>query len=444
MSLFKNLHLAGTYSSYAVPLSLKAEAVRAMLPDGLGLAPQGMTPAGEHPVILNFGFQQRVRFQWGSLNGPGFNYQEFSVGVPFVQLTDSGEGPFFTTPRLYLTNGLAVILGYLWGFAKRKARIKAGMHAQDRTYKVSVGNDTLIAGEFKPLGSPGAPSQFPYYQELQKAMGATIFADKTIWGPIVCSTYGLGRVQEVQPVEAEIHIPRAFLPGLPEGTIRVPGINQAKLGAFQTPFQTAWTMSMPTKCTSLKSRPTPIGPAELKRLEEETRRRVDQVKNDPEGRYRLREEFYQKYGFGEDGGADYGASELAFMRWEIERGVLNPPDDPRQPGSPWWRAVNEEFLYLSELAAAVYEAGLGSSDFRGVRHAHVPNGAAPGGAGPPKIRSNPTWTRASSASRCDSGWTISERPPPNPGIEPTTRASCRATWIRSMPQNARTAPSRFL
>ncbi|MBN1527847.1 MAG: hypothetical protein JW895_02235 [Thermoleophilaceae bacterium] len=34
---------------------------------------------------------------------------------------------------------------------------------------------------------------------------------------------------------------------------------------------------------------------------------------------------------------------ISFMRWEVERGLLNAPDaDP--PGSPWWRALNERLL----------------------------------------------------------------------------------------------------
>lgn len=83
--------------------------------------------------------------------------------------------------------------------------------------------------------------------------------------------------------------------------------------------------------------------------------RVARVRDDPEGRYQLRVEFYRKYGFARDGGAGYGTSELGFLRWEIERGVLNPLDHHPQPGSPWWRNVNEAFLYGSELAAAIHE-----------------------------------------------------------------------------------------
>jgi hypothetical protein len=31
------------------------------------------------------------------------------------------------------------------------------------------------------------------------------------------------------------------------------------------------------------------------------------------------------------------------MGWQLRRGLLNPPTDPR-PGSPWWRALNEGLL----------------------------------------------------------------------------------------------------
>ena len=34
---------------------------------------------------------------------------------------------------------------------------------------------------------------------------------------------------------------------------------------------------------------------------------------------------------------------MSFMRWQLRRGVLQPPFSDR-PGSPWWRAVNERIL----------------------------------------------------------------------------------------------------
>jgi hypothetical protein len=39
----------------------------------------------------------------------------------------------------------------------------------------------------------------------------------------------------------------------------------------------------------------------------------------------------------------FARSELAFLRFQIARGVLAPLEGPR-PGSPWWRGVNERLL----------------------------------------------------------------------------------------------------
>ncbi|MBG6129456.1 hypothetical protein IWQ47_001241 [Aquimarina sp. EL_43] len=77
----------------------------------------------------------------------------------------------------------------------------------------------------------------------------------------------------------------------------------------------------------------------------------------PQNRYKLRYEFYQKYGEpfikGKEG---LGNSELAFMDWEIKRGTLNSIN-AQHPGSLWWRSVNSHFLYLGTLAQLIYESG---------------------------------------------------------------------------------------
>jgi hypothetical protein len=90
-------------------------------------------------------------------------------------------------------------------------------------------------------------------------------------------------------------------------------------------------------------------------LVEQARQTVAAVADDPEGRYQLRARFYQKYGFLPEG-AGYGNSELAFLRWEVTRGVLAPLNAPR-PGSRWWRDVNASLLFDAELAALVHESG---------------------------------------------------------------------------------------
>ena len=39
----------------------------------------------------------------------------------------------------------------------------------------------------------------------------------------------------------------------------------------------------------------------------------------------------------------YKRAALAFMGWQLQRGLLNAMGDPC-PGSPWWRAMNERLL----------------------------------------------------------------------------------------------------
>jgi hypothetical protein len=58
--------------------------------------------------------------------------------------------------------------------------------------------------------------------------------------------------------------------------------------------------------------------------------RIVATYDSPEGRFKLREKFYEAAHL-----SSYGRSELSFLQWEIERGVLDP-----SKGSPWWRAVN--------------------------------------------------------------------------------------------------------
>jgi hypothetical protein len=62
--------------------------------------------------------------------------------------------------------------------------------------------------------------------------------------------------------------------------------------------------------------------------------RVEQVRDDAAGRFRLAGEFYDA-----PARRGFARGELSFLRWEFERGVLSPVR-----GSPWWRAVNERLL----------------------------------------------------------------------------------------------------
>lgn len=79
------------------------------------------------------------------------------------------------------------------------------------------------------------------------------------------------------------------------------------------------------------------------------------VPDDPAARLAMRRRFYERFGFGRRGTPGYGESELKFLEWEVNRGVLNPPDHPR-PGSAWWREVNAALIRDAEMAAVLFDA----------------------------------------------------------------------------------------
>src|SRR5258708_36517395 len=76
--------------------------------------------------------------------------------------------------------------------------------------------------------------------------------------------------------------------------------------------------------------------------EEEGAGMVAAVRDDPARRLELAARFYDRR-IGRASIRPYRRAEMAFMRWQVRRGVLAAPGADR-PGSPWWRAVNEGLL----------------------------------------------------------------------------------------------------
>jgi hypothetical protein len=83
--------------------------------------------------------------------------------------------------------------------------------------------------------------------------------------------------------------------------------------------------------------------------------RVAAARDDPAQRLKVAAGNFE-CGVGPEGSwRRFARSELAFLRAQIARGVLAPPDGPR-PGSPWWRAVNERLL-RDTVEATLLERG---------------------------------------------------------------------------------------
>jgi hypothetical protein len=71
--------------------------------------------------------------------------------------------------------------------------------------------------------------------------------------------------------------------------------------------------------------------------------RVAEVRDRPDGRLDLLRSSYAPRPGAPPLHLRYRRAALAFMDWQVGRGLLNPVDHER-PGSPWWRAVNERLL----------------------------------------------------------------------------------------------------
>ncbi|QIS09773.1 hypothetical protein [Nocardia arthritidis] len=91
------------------------------------------------------------------------------------------------------------------------------------------------------------------------------------------------------------------------------------------------------------------------------------VLDDPAGRFALMRRLYE--GPPGPGGTHlpYRRAALAFMGWQLRRGLLNPADGAR-PGSPWWRAINERLLRDFCEAQAIHSGYDGAPSGAGVLH----------------------------------------------------------------------------
>lgn len=92
---------------------------------------------------------------------------------------------------------------------------------------------------------------------------------------------------------------------------------------------------------------------------EQAERLIADVRDDPGRRMRFALDTYT-FHRGSQRYRPYGRAVVAFMRWQQARGVLNPPNDDA-PGSPWWRAVNEDLLRDTCEAKLLVQRGAGEA-----------------------------------------------------------------------------------
>ncbi|MGN6721360.1 MAG: hypothetical protein ACTHJM_01965 [Marmoricola sp.] len=85
---------------------------------------------------------------------------------------------------------------------------------------------------------------------------------------------------------------------------------------------------------------------------------------DPQSRLRLLDEIYALPGEGARSQLPYRRAVAAFMRWQVDRGLLNPAD-AAVPGSPWWCELNSALLRDTYEATLLADHPAGEPSTRG-------------------------------------------------------------------------------
>jgi hypothetical protein len=93
---------------------------------------------------------------------------------------------------------------------------------------------------------------------------------------------------------------------------------------------------------------------------------VAAVRDDPAARLALMTRLFDGPTGSAPQHAPFRRAALSFMRWQAQRGVLNPLD-AQAPGSPWWRAMNERLLLDGCEAVALLGRQPGEASSHGVQ-----------------------------------------------------------------------------
>jgi hypothetical protein len=242
-----SLHAQGTYRSHCVLLALDSERLRDLLPTGLVPGAQTLTGPGRHPLLLMFGHHHGVRPSFLPVRGG--TYHEFIAAIPFLDLEMPGgrrRGPFSFMSRLYLDNWLWVVMGWLYEYAKVRARVLS----TPRSYAVRtlLSGRPIVSASFDSQGRTGPMKDFPHFDAIAPAFRQPFIA-KIGFLPFLGSamTFELEKAT-LQAIQGEVRIEDSFARGLPRGVFPFEGIDRDPIGAFF--IEVPWTLSLPYLCRS--------------------------------------------------------------------------------------------------------------------------------------------------------------------------------------------------
>lgn len=248
-----NLHGEGTMRG--VTLALPTDRVRNLLPAGMELGDQDVSPEGTHPVILFFHDMFRAQMSIPTLL-PNMTYHEHSVGVPFTyisrgSITPGVPGPYYFMPKLYLDNFWATLGGLcFWGFAKEMATAVV----TGDSYTVStMGGQRVTSLQWKKTKNPGQHkpiAEYANFEPVRQMLSQPIISMVPVaMGPffILSDFDKQWDVATVRPMETVLEVDVEYVPGYPAGRYPAagwsPGIDASVLGSYE--LRAPWRLSLP-------------------------------------------------------------------------------------------------------------------------------------------------------------------------------------------------------
>ncbi len=236
--------IIGQCSAYIIVSFLDVAVAQACLLPNVELTPPPGTPAGKHPVLYCFGQQIGVGPRYSV--APGDNYNETTIGLPFVGLRHSDgtlSGPYFQMTALRLNDLLAVEIGIAIGFPKELAI----MDVTNTTYSIQMNPfaGDVMYGTFGITGAQFGPD-FPNFQTIKQMLLQQPVISQTAEGVYLVTSFRFDtRNATMFPADADFTVADSSIAGLPEGDYTFPGIDVTAFGGcFHSVHN--WTLSPPS------------------------------------------------------------------------------------------------------------------------------------------------------------------------------------------------------
>jgi len=243
----------GNGTTHCVAVALPRAQVRALLPRGLELGNQELTPRGTHPVIFQFHRFSECQFSFPAFLRP-MRFHEQTAGIPFTQVCgvnarSHGSGPYYFMPRLYLDDSWVLLNGtFWWGFNKQLAPIDV---SEDR-YTVRQWTGQPLASLAWSAEGNGHPRpvaecrEFAPFREILNQTLVTLLPAGA--GPLPALTDFDRRwnFTSVRPLHSVLEIGPSYMPGFEGGRFargQAADACWSVLGSFE--FSGPWWLSLP-------------------------------------------------------------------------------------------------------------------------------------------------------------------------------------------------------